>query len=289
MLTFGVKSRVGHALFALGLFIFTPLASTALAQLEDGNTTSTTGTQFVRPEPPAKPQPPQPPEPPNQPARLEVPPPDQTPPGPPPKFPEVLVLLDTSDSMMSQAPGSSETRLTEASRALKQMLKGMTPRTRIQLWSFNTRLTPLLIPGQYAGQFVEVGQGQNRERLIGLLDGLRTAGGTNMYQAIVKALRLFDNPGNIQLYRSGQRFPVLLVISDGEDGGKTRETLDSVKKAAAKRPLVTVNTIGFRVGRQSRWFETLCQVATSRQGCANAEDSSQLGKMLERFHRAPEN
>ena len=85
--------------------------------------------------------------------------------------------------------------------------------------------------------------------------------------------------------RAGEWYPVLAVISDGEDWGKSRTTLDSVLKAKKKFPLVTVNTIGFNISRQDKWFADLCRIATHPRGCAPAGDRGQLQAILESFYR----
>jgi len=256
------------------------------AQMTDDASTSTTGTQFVRPDPPEAPKPPAPPQVP-PPAAITPPPVRPTPQGPPSRYPEVLLLLDTSDSMMNEAYPGGPNRLDEARGALRQVLSGMGDQTRVQLWVFNTKLFPLRIAGQPVGSFTPVGQGRNRQHLTGLLDTIRTAGGTNLYQAVTQALTLFQDPQALPLYQNGERFPVLVVISDGEDGGKTRETLETVQAAKRANPLVTVNTIGFRVGKEDPWFRTLCSMATRPEGCAAAGDGKQLHSMLEAFHRPP--
>ena len=255
------------------------------AQLSQGNTITTQGTQFVGPEEPAKPPPPRPP-----PVRRRVvpTPPTRTAirprPAPPPRYPSVVFLVDTSDSMLNQS-GGGRTRLAEAKSALIQVIRGMSPETRVQLWVFNTQVKPLSIGGRGAGGFLKVGDAQKRERLIRQIGAIRTAGGTNLYAAIIRVLKLFGVPSDQRLYRSGQRFPVLVVVSDGEDGGKTRHSLESVLAERRKYPLVAVNTIGFHVSGEERGFRVLCRIATRPDGCAAANDRNRLRSLLEGFYR----
>ena len=183
-------------------------------------------------------------------------------------------------------PGAQRTRLDEAKGALIQVLQGMAPDTRVQVWTFNTSVQAVRVPGVPAGRFVEIGQGDRRDQLIERVREFRTAGGTNLYQAIVKALGFFADPWDQAAYRSGQRFPVLVILSDGEDGGKTPESLQSVQAAKARQPLVTVNAIGFNLtGADGAWFETLCRIATRPDGCAKADDERQLQAILGSFYR----
>ena len=248
------------------------------------------GTQFVtEPEPPSPPAVEEPvlqpqPAPPPPPAARRAPPSE---PAKRPRYPAVVILLDTSDSMLNRAPGGSGTLLLAAKSALKQVVEGMSDQTRAQIWAFNTRLHKLKMPGETRSGFVRVGRpgSRTRERLIQAIDKLKTAGGTNLYQAIIRSLEIFAERRDQAAYRSGERFPVLVVISDGEDWGKSRYTLDSVLKAKEKFPLVTVNTIGFNISRQDKWFADLCRIATHPQGCAPAGDRGQLQAILESFYR----
>jgi hypothetical protein len=268
--------------------------SLAQAQLADDAKTSTLGTQFVkpppRPQPPPAPEPPKvtpPPAPPTpQPAAVEAPKPPPQAPANAPRYPSVVFLVDTSDSMLNRIQaGGQRTRLDQAKDALIQVLRDMAPDTRVQVWSFDTHMRPLLPPGVPQGSFVEIGKGNLRAQLIDRVRGLRTAGGTNLYQSVVKALGFFADPRDQEAYRSGLRFPVLVVVSDGEDGGKTPETFETVQAAKARQPLVTVNTIGFNLAGDQAWFEQLCRVATHPDGCATASDESQLKAILGSFYR----
>ncbi len=197
----------------------------------------------------------------------------------------MVILLDSSDSMLNPVPGTGHTRLDEAKAALTQVVRGMSRDTRVQLWTFNTRLKPVSIGGGPPGRFIQVGRPGMRERLVGKIGGIRTAGGTNLYKSIIRTLDIFAAPADQPLYRSGQRFPVLVLISDGEDGGKTGHNLEAVLAAKGRFPLVTINTIGFHVSGEDKWFRALCQIATRPSGCASAENLSQLKAILEGFYR----
>ena len=48
---------------------------------------------------------------------------------------------------------------------------------------------------------------------------------------------------------------------------------------------LTVNTIGFNVSAEAQWFEALCRIATTDQGCATAGDADQLRSIMEGFYR----
>lgn len=266
-------------------------AEPGLAQLSDEGTISTEGTQFVRPDPP---KPPEQPEPPRQPALPKIerprlapatPPPTRKVRQPPPRFPSVVILLDTSDSMLNQVLGQPHNRLAEAKEALIGVVRGMSRETRVQMWLFNSRLKPLVVGREPPGTFVAVGSRGVRERLVGKISAIRTGGGTNLYQAVIKTLNIFAAPRDQQAYRTGQRFPVLVVISDGEDAGKTGHTVQSVLAARRKFPLVTINTVGFHIEGEERWFRQLCLIATSKKGCAAANNKARLREILESFYR----
>jgi hypothetical protein len=165
----------------------------------------------------------------------------------------------------------------------------MQPETRVQLWIFATGLAKVRMPAESRSGFVQVGApgSRARARLLEEIEGVKTAGGTNLYAAIVKVLDLFGLPQDQAAYRSGERYPVLVVISDGEDWGKSRETFETVQSAKTKFPLVTINTIGFNISASDQWFAQLCRIATRPSGCATAGDQANLQAILEGFYRAP--
>ena len=278
------------ALVALGLMLAS--APPAWAQLDDGSVISTQGTQFVKPpvraEPKPRPAAPPPAEAPAPPAAVQAPPSPTAPAQPPPRYPTVLFLLDASDSMMNKVGGTNRTRLDEAKGALERVIRGMSPQTRVQLWVFNTSLQPVVFGSFKPGQFVPMQDPVLRDRLVEVLQRVHTAGGTNLYHSIVKALEFFADPRDQELYRSGQRFPVLVVISDGEDSRLTPETLQTVQEAKRRLPLVTITTIGFNIAENPAWFEELCRIATHPKGCAAAENRDQLRSILEGFYRPRE-
>ncbi len=287
----GTACRAGALLAAGGLAW---LATPAWAQLNQDAPISTEGTQFVTP--PAPPRPPpappaaQPPAPAPPPVTPPVPPPADAPAppvtaAPPPHFPSVLILLDTSDSMLDKSPGKDLTHLDEARNAIAAVVRGMSPETRVQVWHFNSRMFPIQVGNARPGTFVPVGDARQRDELIAKLRTIRTSGTTNLYESLTKALDFFAVPADQPLYRSGLRFPVLVVVSDGEDSGNSRVTLGQVEEAERKHPLVTVNAIGFTVAKDDKWFATLCRIATRPDGCATADDQAQLRAILDGFYR----
>jgi hypothetical protein len=165
----------------------------------------------------------------------------------------------------------------------------MSAETEVQVWSFNTRLVAVPAGGNPPGTFIRAGDAALRDELIAKTVGLHTGGGTNLYDSIVKTLKLFGKPEDQPLYRSGERFPVLVIVSDGVDSGVTRTKMDDVLAAKTAYPLVTINTIGFTgagdVTNQEDWLKLLCQIATRPQGCGTADDQAKLGKILASFYR----
>jgi len=282
--------RAGALLAAGGLVWLAPLA---WGQINQEAPISTEGTQFVTPPaPPRAPpavQPPAPPQTPALPPPAPPPVPSAGPPlvpaEPPPRFPSVLILLDTSDSMLDKSPGKDLTHLDEARNAIAAVVGGMSPETRVQVWHFNSRMFPIQVGNAPPGTFVPVGDARQRDELIAKLRTIRTSGITNLYESLTKTLEFFAVPADQPLYRSGQRFPVLVVVSDGEDSGTSRVTLEQVLEAKRKHPLVTVNAIGFTVAKDDKWFRTLCRIATRPEGCATADDQAQLRAILDGFYR----
>ncbi len=285
LIAIGVALAVACPLLGLG-------ATSAVAQFTENPTISTQGTQFVAPppEPPAPPAPrpaqPTPvPPPPPPPAPAQVIPPAPPPAREPPRFPTVVILLDTSDSMLETSPGKNLSHLDEAKNAITDVIQAMSAETQVQVWSFNTRLIPVTVGNSPPGTFLPAGDAAMRDQLIKKMRSLRTGGGTNLYQSIITTLDFFNKPQDQPLYRSGQRFPVLVIVSDGEDSGVTRHTIADVQAAKKTHPLVTVNAIGFTVAKGDVWFKTLCEIATRPQGCATAGDQGQLHTILDSFYR----
>ena len=187
--------------------------------------------------------------------------------------------------MLNKVPGGGGTRLDQAKTALNQVLADMGQETRVQIWTFNTRMQEIRVRGVGQGLFIPIGVGSNRQALMEQVKNLRTAGGTNLYASIVKSLKLFSVRADQRFYQSGERFPVLVVLSDGEDLGKTRETLETVLETRKQYPLVTINTIGFQIQRDQAWYKVLCKIATQPGGCATANDARALEAMLDSFYR----
>jgi protein TonB len=280
---------------ALALAACLALALPIAAQNLDQGVIIQQGTQFVKP--PAEPQQaPAPAQPTQQqspaaptPAAAQPPPAaPPVPPAPPARFPQVVFLLDTSDSMLDPSPSRDGTNLDAAKTALKKVIAGMPVEARVQLWTFATGLTKLSLPGETRGGFVPVGAPDSpmRKQIAAEVNAIKTAGGTNLYTAVIKTLALFGAPQDQAAYRSGQRFPVLVVISDGEDWGKSRDTFEAVQAAKAKYPLVTINAIGFTVSENDKWFPQLCKLTAPSGRCATAGDQERLQAILESFYRA---
>ncbi|MDH4121705.1 MAG: VWA domain-containing protein [Deltaproteobacteria bacterium] len=268
--------------------------SPALAQVFVPDVVNEEGTQFVREAPPtAQPNPPAPR--PTVPAAAAAARPPQ-PALPPEPYPTVVLLVDTSDSMLNEIPGRGRTRLDEAMEALRGVEQDMKPETRLQLWSFNSILSPHPLEGGEGGGgegssqgFVTLGKKNSpvRANFRARLKGLRTAAGTNLYMAVVKTLDIFNNPADVPLYKSGERFPVLVVVSDGEDWGQSPYTLAAVEAARRKVPWVTIHIIGFYVSPNDPQYAALCKIATHPEGCAAAENPQQLAAILASFYRPP--
>jgi Mg-chelatase subunit ChlD len=205
----------------------------------------------------------------------------------PSRYPSVVFLLDVSDSMLDKSPGKQISHLDEAKNAIISVIQGMSPETRVQMWIFSTRMAQVALKGTPPRAFTPVGDAKQRDELIAKIREIRTGGGTDLYQSVIKTLQIFADPRDQLAYRSGQRFPVLVIVSDGEDWGKSGVTLEQATAAERKLPLVTVSAVGFTVGKDDPWFKTLCGLATRENGCATADDQAQLAAMLESFYRPP--
>jgi Ca-activated chloride channel family protein len=117
-----------------------------------------------------------------------------------------LLLIDNSGSMYDTLDGRptqepARMRVTQAKAAVRRFLRSMTgPRDRVGLVAYNTLYQPLSRPGQ------------DRERIAGLLEGIRRPqpdqAYTELYASLTLAVREFAGTG-------GRK--AIVVLSDGEN------------------------------------------------------------------------
>ncbi|MDG2197897.1 MAG: VWA domain-containing protein [SAR324 cluster bacterium] len=233
----------------------------------------------------------------------EAPPPPPTPVRPPPKpqltppppanhsVSDVIFLLDTSGSMDAFLPGQKQSKLKSAQKALDFFALNMLQGTRFQLWSFNARLTQH--PNSPAAKskqiiFEEIGPSGSvvRQHLQQQIAGLETRGGTNLYQAIFEALRYFRSPSYQVPEANVKRFPVVVLLADGQDDGYSAINRTQVLQKRKQVEEVEVKVIGFGVTPNSETHRQLCELARPAADCLVTSSSTELQTLIRSFTRS---
>ena len=239
----------------------------------------------------------------------EAPPPPPTPVRPPPKpkptppppapkptpvdrsVSDVIFLLDTSGSMDAFLPGQKQSKLKSAQEALDFFAQNMLQGTRFQLWSFNARLTQH--PNSPAAKskqiiFEEIGHSGSvvRRHLQQQIAGLETRGGTNLYQAIFEALRYFHSPSYQVPEANVKRFPVVVVLADGQDDGYSAINRTQVLQKRKQVEEVEVKVIGFGITPNSETHRQLCELARPVADCLVTSSPTELRTLIRSFTRS---
>ena len=239
----------------------------------------------------------------------ETPPPPPTPVRPPPKpkptppppapkptpvdrsVSDVIFLLDTSGSMDAFLPGQKQSKLKSAQEALDFFAQNMLQGTRFQLWSFNARLTQH--PNSPAAKskqiiFEEIGHSGSvvRRHLQQQIAGLETRGGTNLYQAIFEALRYFRSPSYQVPEANVKRFPVVVLLADGQDDGYSAINRTQVLQKRKQVEEVEVKVIGFGITPNSETHRQLCELARPVADCLVTSSPTELRTLIRSFTRS---
>ena len=224
--------------------------------------------------------------------------PKPTPPPPAPKptpvdrsVSDVIFLLDTSGSMDAFLPGQKQSKLKSAQEALDFFAQNMLQGTRFQLWSFNARLTqhpnsPVAKSKQII--FEEIGHSGSvvRKHLQQQIAGLETRGGTNLYQAIFEALRYFRSPSYQVPEANVKRFPVVVLLADGQDDGYSAINRTQVLQKRKQVEEVEVKVIGFGITPNSETHRQLCELARPVADCLVTSSPTELRTLIRSFTRS---
>ena len=154
----------------------------------------------------------------------------------------VLIALDTSGSMDSQVPGTSQTRLELLQEAAAEGVALLNNQTRVGLWEFASGLTSTtpyreLVPlGPAGGQLNGV---TRRQAMLDAIQGLSADGGTGLYDTIYDAYRTMLRAWQPEAEN------LLVVITDGKDeahaGRSLPELLDELRAVMREdRPLPVI-------------------------------------------------
>jgi Mg-chelatase subunit ChlD len=157
----------------------------------------------------------------------------------------VLLSVDASGSMGAAVGRDGPTRLAVAIQAVDRALDQIGPRDAVEVWTF---------AGQGYAVQVPLGRGDEHQRsLVGLkLNQVRPEGTTPMYNTIFAGLA---KVGGYGVGEAVEPLRALVVLTDGEDSGKT-----SVTEAAARVRQLTLGPAAPR----------LFIVAAGEASCAGA-------------------
>ena len=204
---------------------------------------------------------------------------------------DVIFLLDTSGSMDAFLPGQKQSKLKSAQEALDFFAQNMLQGTRFQLWSFNARLTQH--PNSPAAKskqiiFEEIGHSGSvvRKHLQQQIAGLETRGGTNLYQAILEALRYFRSPSYQVSEANVKRFPVVVLLADGQDDGYSAINRTQVLQKRKQVEEVAVKVIGFGITPNSETHRQLCELARPVADCLVTSSPTELRTLIRSFTRS---
>jgi len=202
---------------------------------------------------------------------------------------DVLFVMDTSGSMDAPAPGARVSKLDSAKKALRYFAKHMREGTRFQLWTFNARIqqqpnSPALKSGSRTVVFEPIGPSGSavRRHLGGVIGDLDTRGGTNLYEALNRAIRYFRSSA-YQVPKGTKRRKVVVVLADGQDDDLSPIKLHHVLASKRQHPQVKIRTIGFGITKNDPLYHTLCQLASDAKSCTVAKDAAQLQRILRSF------
>jgi uncharacterized protein YegL len=200
----------------------------------------------------------------------------------------VIFLLDTSGSMDAFLPGQKQSKLKSAQEALDFFAQNMLQGTRFQLWSFNARLTQH--PNSPAAKskqiiFEEIGPSNSvvRKHLQQQIAGLGTRGGTNLYQAIFEALQYFRSPSYQVPEVNVKRFPVVLLLADGQDDGYSAINRTQVLQKREQVEEVKIKVIGFGITPDSETHRQLCELARPVVDCLMTSSPTELQTLIRSF------
>ena len=169
----------------------------------------------------------------------------------------------------------------------QNMLQG----TRFQLWSFNARLTQHPNSPAAKGKqiiFEEIGPSGSvvRKHLQQQIAGLETRGGTNLYQAIFEALRYFQSPSYQVPEANVKRFPVVVLLADGQDDGYSAINRSQVLQKRKQVEEVEVKVIGFGITPNSETHRQLCELARPAADCLVTSSPTELQTLIRSFTRS---
>ena len=192
---------------------------------------------------------------------------------------KLLAVIDTSGSMAERAPGLPISKLAVFQRAAVQAVRLFNVRSQIGLWEFSSRLSGSvdhreLVPARPLG--TPVGRATQRDAVIAAVGGMRSVGGTGLYDTIDAGYRQAQ-----RAWRPDQQ-NVLMVMTDGKNedaaGRSLPELVRTLRQGRDPKRPVTVIFIAY--GRDAD-VDALNQAAAAAGGRTYvARDPADIGKVF---------
>lgn len=180
------------------------------------------------------------------------------------KAANVMLVVDTSGSM------SEENKLEEAKRGLIEgFLPQLSPRDRVGLTSFNSKVFPLLGVKEFALQ---------RDALRTKINGLLPDGETAVFDATISGQQAIMN------LRDDTRINAVVVLTDGDDTSSSADlqrVVDELGKTKnAEGRAIRVFTIAY--GKAAR-FDELDKIAKAAGGMAFKGDTESIASVYQQI------
>ncbi len=192
---------------------------------------------------------------------------------------KLLAVIDTSGSMAERAPGLPVSKLAVLQRAAVQAVRLFNVRSQIGLWEFSSTLVgPVdhreLVPARPLG--TPVGPATQRDAVIAALGGMRSVGGTGLYDTIDAAYRQAQR-GWIKDQQN-----VLMVMTDGKNEDANGLSLSELTRRLrqARDPARSITVIFIAYGQDAD-LGALSQAASAVGGRTYAaRDPADIGKVF---------
>ncbi|MBF0237593.1 MAG: VWA domain-containing protein [SAR324 cluster bacterium] len=207
---------------------------------------------------------------------------------------DVIFLMDVSGSMDAAIENQPQSKMESAQAALSYFAENMKEGTRFQLWTYSATLTQHpnskavqeRNPGKTVFEPIGPFHSSARQHVGALIKHLKTEGGTNLYHALYEAIRYFQSSSSEQVDSAGDRYKVIVLLSDGQDDEISAIKLPHVLALKKQLPDIHIKTIGFGVRPKDPFYQVLCKLASDPDSCINATDTKELKDLIHKFTRS---
>ncbi len=179
---------------------------------------------------------------------------------------DVMIVIDVSGSM------EDNNKIGEAKEAAQVFLNGMQPGNRVGLTIFSDTVD-VRVP---LGNLESV-----RNQIQSNIQGLRTEGGTELYQALTEVTNLMNAETDTERVRA------IVLLSDGADTGDSGVTLNDVVRAVSAsrdslNPVIVV-PLAYGADADVQALNSIAQASRTRIQSGDVENISALLDLLSSF------